>query len=237
MVVYMKDNIETKFLNFIPALNDYYINDIKINDSCFTRNRKTNPCMLLLQMFSQKGQTQHSELLNFYKDIDKPLDISTVGFYKARMNFNPEAIKLMSNDFIYQKMYDDEDESIVKLNGYIVTAIDGSDIILPNTFENQELYGQCKGVEGSNQPVLGKVSILYDCINKFILDSGIGRNKESERAFASTHLTTLKANLNNKTITTFDRGYYSARLMCQMIDNDQKFLFRLPAQSRRVEDW
>ena len=51
----------------------------------------------MLQMFAQKGKTQYSELVDYYKDIDKPLDISMVGFYKARMNFNPEAIRYMSN--------------------------------------------------------------------------------------------------------------------------------------------
>lgn len=61
------------------------------------------------------GKTQFSELTESYKDMDSNLDGSTVAFYKARMNFNPNAIKLMSKDFI-SDIYDKENENMVKLN-------------------------------------------------------------------------------------------------------------------------
>ena len=76
-------------------------------------------------MFGQKGKTQQAELLDFYKDIDRPLDILTVEFFQSRMKFNEGAVRLMSNDFITD-MYDKHDDSMVKLNDYLVTAIDGS---------------------------------------------------------------------------------------------------------------
>ena len=133
MVVYMKVNTISEVSDFLHSNFESYLDNIRgDNPTAFTRNRKVGPYPLLLQMFAQKGKTQFAELVDYYRDIDKPLDISIVGFYKARMNFNPEAIKLMSNDFIYQH-YDKYKETLVKLNGYYVTAIDGSDFILPSS--------------------------------------------------------------------------------------------------------
>lgn len=40
------------------------------NLSAFTRYRKVTPLPLLLQMFGQKGKTQHAELLDFYVKHD-----------------------------------------------------------------------------------------------------------------------------------------------------------------------
>jgi hypothetical protein len=76
-------------------------------------------------MFNQKGNTQTSELLDFYKEIYTNLAISAVAFYNARIKFNPEALRVMSNDFV-SEVYDEENESMGKLNGYLITAIDGS---------------------------------------------------------------------------------------------------------------
>ena len=226
----MKVNTISEIGNFLYSNFDSYLDNVRgDNPNVFTRNRKVGPLPLLLQMFTQKGKTQFSELVDYYKEIDKPLDISTVGFYKARMNFNPEAIKLMSNDFIYQH-YENYRETLVKLNGYYITAIDGSDIILPSTKENKENFGVGLGGKDSNIndcPAMGSISTLYDCINKLILDIEIQKYKYSEKDMAANHITELKKRNIGKTITIFDRGYFSFKLVNSMIENNQKFLFRL----------
>lgn len=179
----------------------------------------------MLQMFAQKGRFQFSELLNFYTDQRKPLDISTVAFYKARMKYNPKAIKLMMGDYM-SMIYEKNNKSLVKLNGYIVTAIDGSDIILPSTPENAEKYG-VHNPHAPLSPVMASISLLYDCINKLVIDTTVGPYKSSERDAASDHLKKAKTLLRQPTITTFDRGYFSMHLVDQLIDNKQKFVFRL----------
>jgi hypothetical protein len=213
--------------------NDFssYLKEIRgDNTKAFTRNRKISPYNLLLQMFAQKGKTQFSELINYYSDIEKPLDISTVGFYKARMNFNPEAIRKMSNDFI-NKHYKEFEETLVKLNGYYILAIDGSELVLPSSSENAEIYGRSyagnKACPQEDRPVLAKLSILYDCINHLALDSQLEGYKYGEKKLALRHLDCLQDNIRDKSIIIFDRGYYSIRLLDKMIDNNQKFLFRL----------
>src|SRR5699024_1355880 len=113
----------------------------------------------MLQMFAQKGHFQFSELLDFYTSQGQALDISTVGFYKARMNYNPNAIRLMMKDYL-SMIYENDDASLVKLNGYIVTAIDGSDIVLPSTEEKAEKYG-LHNRESNASPVMAKLVRLH----------------------------------------------------------------------------
>ena len=225
-------------VNSLVEMNDYLKNNFENcmdlirgdNKSSFTRTRKVKPLELMLQMFAQKGRTQYSELVDYYKDINKPLDISTVGFYKARMNFNPEAIRYMCNDFIsiHYKKYG---ESLVKLNSYYILAVDGSDITIPTTLENAEIYERShsgnKNCPQEDRPLLAKLSTLYDCINHLTLDSQLESYRFGEKKLALRHIEELNKNLNDKSIIIFDRGYYSIRLVDTMIENNQKFLFRL----------
>lgn len=84
-----------------------------------------------------------------------------------------------------------EDESMVKLSCCLITAIDGSDTIIPTMKENKVVFGKVKGT-AKNQPVIGIVSILYDCINLIVLDTQIDKLKYSEPAMATNHLPHLK---------------------------------------------
>lgn len=219
-----------EMMDFMGDIEDDYRAEIRgQNPSAFTRNRKVTPLPLLVQMLGQKGKTQQSELLDFYKDLGRPLDISAVGFFQSRMKFNEEAVRTMCNDFTTD-MYDKHDDVMVKLNGYLVTAIAGSKFILPSTQENEDRFGRFvpSGAQPENSPVMGMVSTLYDCINKIVLDVRVGGFRSSERELARAHLEIARENFRQKTITVFDRGYYSIRLVDQLQDAGQKYLFRLP---------
>ena len=221
----------TMFHEYILEAQTIYLEDIREgNPQAFTRKRKTTPYELMLQMFAQKGKTQFSELLNFYTDQGRRLDISTVAFYKARMNYNPKAIRLMMTDYL-SMVYKKNDDQVVKLKGYIVTAIDGSDIILPSSEENAKIYGTASNQPATTQPVMASVSTLYDCINKLVIDTSVGPYRSSERHSASQHLQVLQETLRQPTITVFDRGYFSMRLVDQLIHNEQKFVMRMNHQN------
>lgn len=107
----------TTFQEYIEEVQTIYLEDIREgNPQAFTRKRKTTPYTLMVQMFAQKGNSQFCELLNFYAAQGKSLDISTVSFYKAWMNYNPKAIRLMMNDYLTM-IYEENDDQLVKLNG------------------------------------------------------------------------------------------------------------------------
>lgn len=111
----------------------------------------------------------------------------------------------MMKDYM-SMIYENDDASLVKLNGYIVTAIDGSDIVLSSTEENAEKYG-VHSRDSAAGPVMAKLSLVYDCINKLVIDTCVGEYKHSERIFASL------------------------RLVDQMMDDGQKFVIRMDNRS------
>ena len=84
--------------------------------------------------------------------------------------------------------------------------------------------------EDTNTPAAGLLSTLYDCLNNTFLDVRFGPCNSSEKAFAKEHIEYYRNNYNQKAIFTFDRGYPSIRLITQLIEAGQYFLFRLPSK-------
>jgi len=220
----MIDNVVSIFSDFLDNDFDSYLDLIKNNSASFSRHRKVSVKQLFLQMLDRKGQSQWGDVMEFYKDINKKTDITEKGFYLARSKFNPEAIRVMGNDFI-ANVYDNYDDSMKKYKDCLLLAIDGSKVILPTTKENKKIFGFEK-IKDNNNPATGLLSTLYDCLNHTYLDSIFGPLNSSERDFASKHIETYRSNYNNKAIFTFDRGYPGIRLIDQIINNDQYFLFR-----------
>jgi len=79
-----------------------------------------------------------------------------------------------------------------------------------------------------HSPVMGMMSTLYDCVNKMVLDIQVDEFKASERELAKAHLEVAKENFRQKMVTIFDWGYDSIRLVDQLQESGQKYLFRLP---------
>lgn len=215
------------FLDYLPEALDFHLDLIRgDNLNAFTRVRKITVQKLVLQMMTRRGQSQWGELMDFYSAQNKEVDITENGFYYARKKLNPEAIRVMSNEFI-SNVYDSDKYPLKKYKDLYVLGIDGSRFILPNTKENEFIFG--RSMEG-NQPVQGLLSTLHDCLNSVKLDVLVGSLFDSERAHASRHIQHFCENYIGKAIFIFDRGYPSMRLIDQLIEAKQYFLFRIPTR-------
>ena len=214
-----------RFINYLPDAIDYHMDTIRgDNPNAFTRVYKVTVQDLVLQTITRRGRSQWGELMDFYDAQNKNVDITENGFYYARKKMNPEAIRLMSNEYI-ANIYDSDDFQFKKYKGLFVLGVDGSKFILPNTKENEMIFGKR---QAGNQPVEGILSTLHDCLNGTKLDVLVGSIFDSERTFASQHIQHYCDNYIDKAIFTFDRGYPSIRLIDQLIELKQCFLFRLP---------
>ena len=80
------------------------------------------------------------------------MPVTEKAFFMARRKLNPEAVRVMSNEFI-SRIYDNYDENINKWKGLVILGIDGSKITVPNTNENKERFGVQIGVS-DNQPAM-----------------------------------------------------------------------------------
>lgn len=127
------------FRRWRKKIQIYHLNKIDTirgnNRTAFTRHRKVSPESLLLQMLSQRGMAQRQEVKILFEDSGmSDIDISDVGFYKARMKYSPDAVKEMFEDFTDDETRIRKNE-MRKFKSFHVFAIDGSDLLLPSDTE------------------------------------------------------------------------------------------------------
>lgn len=230
-----KYNIKTLFKTILKDINIKYIDQIRgENPSFFIRNRKVSPRLIFLQMVSNTAKSFKNELENFYYNLSKPKDVSTWGFTKQRLKFSPKSILTIAQDYL--KSFYDKSGRAIKLLDYYVFAIDGSDFTVPSTEENKRVFGIHKGPKGTH-PAMGKLSTIYDCLNKMIIDIQVNIYKYAESKSAEANLNEMRNLFGQakKKIIIFDRGYPSIKLIMNLLDYKEKFLFRLKSSDFKIE--
>lgn len=198
-----------------------------IKDSHFTRNRKLPLHQLLLSILSRKGRTLTMEIRSFIKSIKSKISISKPGYLKQRQKLNPEVFLELS-DFHVRNFYQDT-TMVQRLKGYLILAVDGSSVNVPNTLQNVELYGNASHKNAKPQAQLG-ISCLFDVLNKMIIDCTINKWKFSERNQALLHIDKCNSITGEKPrIVIFDRGYPSGEFFIDLMERNESFLIRIGA--------
>ena len=194
----------------------------------FTRNRKlTFPVMIVL-LLNFLTRTMQIELDDFFANV---LDASTdsvtkQAFFKARKNILPDAFKelfLMTRDMVLNK------NKIKRHKGYRILAIDGSELTLQRTRDNQEIFAQGNG--SAKNKTNAEISLLYDVISGYVIDAQIGSIGVNERDYAKKNLTYFSSICDEKDIIIFDRGYPSREMIAVLTGMGCKYLMRLPDSS------
>lgn len=94
------------------------------------------------------------------------------------------------------------DRVVRRWHGWRLLAIDGSTAVLPRSQEVLAWFGV--GDEAQRTPcVLGRVSTLYDVLNRIIVEGHLAPYRVGEHALAVEHLGQLRAD----DLVLFDRGY------------------------------
>ena len=196
--------------------------------TAFTRNRKlTFPVMIVL-LLNFLTRTMQIELDDFFANV---LDASTdsvtkQAFFKARKNILPDAFKelfLMTRDMVLNK------KKIKRHKGYRILAIDGSELTLQRTRDNQEIFAQGNG--SAKNKTNAEISLLYDVISGYVIDAQIGSIRVNERDYAKKNLTYFSSICDEKDIVIFDRGYPSRDMIAVLTGMGCKYLMRLPDSS------
>ena len=168
------------------------------------------------------------ELDDFFANV---LDASTdsvtkQAFFKARKNILPDAFKelfLMTRDMVLNK------KKIKRHKGYRILAIDGSELTLQRTRDNQEIFAQGNG--SAKNKTNAEISLLYDVISGYVIDAQIGSIGVNERDYAKKNLTYFSSICDEKDIVIFDRGYPSRDMIAVLTGMGCKYLMRLPDSS------
>ena len=194
--------------------------------TAFTRNRKlTFPVMIVL-LLNFLTRTMQIELDDFFANV---LDASTdsvtkQAFFKARKNILPDAFKelfLMTRDLVLNK------NKIKRHKGYRILAIDGSELTLQRTRDNQEIFAQGNG--SAKNKTNAEISLLYDVISGYVIDAQIGSIGVNEREYAKKNLAYFSSICDEKDIVIFDRGYPSRDMIATLTGMGCKYLMRLQA--------
>ena len=182
---------------------------------------------LLLFMINRVSKTTSVELFDFFNHRNPEKQITKQALSKAREHLSPDVfIKL--NEIYVDTFYEYEDECETH-KGYLVFAMDGTGLNIPNSKENQEYFGFSTNQIGRSQKPLANCSILYDIMNGIIVNGVISPYRVSEQAMAEEQIRFIKSLSElkkKKIIILFDRIYSSVKLMSLLRENNIDFIMR-----------
>lgn len=200
-----------------------FVEEHKLSITAFLRYRLLPFPVIFLFILNLLRKSIPKELNSFSKDLNTTKTTRSA-ITQARTKISPQAfIKL--NDVLVEEFYKDND--YLTYQGFILLAIDGSTLQLPNSPAVLEKYG-CMTNNTTEVMPGARISILYDVLNDIILNACIKPYKSDEREMAIEHFEALKSlNIDLKRfLVIFDRGYPSIALMYYLSRNGINFLIR-----------
>lgn len=209
----------------------------KISD--FTRERKQNFSSLILLMLNNLQKSLSIEIDNFITHLTQKLsnqkveDFTKSAFVQNRNKLKPEVFKDLFNR-ITLFFYDENNQADIKtFHGKRVLAVDGSTVNLPDTSLLKEIFGESKN-QTQTSVCQARISVIYDVLNKLILDATIGNLSVGERELARPHFEYIKPN----DLIIYDRGYPSYNFVYQHLELGCDYLFRVKINhSKAVEEF
>lgn len=196
------------------------MNQNRVSEKCFTRNRKLPFTSLVIFMLNIIKQTLQKELTNFMKLISKKdKNITKSAFSQSRMKLKPEAF-IELNDVLVEEFY--TDNIIKKWKGFRLLSMDGTKLNLPFAEDILNEFGDSTNQSGHKTPT-AQASTCFDLLNEIILDAQIEHNNTSEYISALKHMEKVR----NGDLLIFDRGYGAMWLFYYLLSNKIDFLFRV----------
>lgn len=142
-------------------------------------------------------------------------------FVQARRKIKPEVFKQLSS-ILLEEFYTDNDDAIQLWKGFRMLAVDSTRITLPITTELKSIYGVTKN-QSDSHIVQARCSVLFDVLNKYVLDGVLASPEIGERDLALGHLPYC----NSNDLLIYDRGYPSYNFIHQHIEKNINFLMRV----------
>ena len=196
----------------------------RLNPKVFTRNRKMNfedYCWFIL---NKRGITLKMEIENYIEKTNKE-KISESAICQQRKNLNPLVFKKLNNSYV-KNIY--ESENITTVKGYLVLAIDGTDLEIPNVEQLKKEYGEAKNRKENRTTAKATASCVYDTLNDIMLTANISKYKTSERELAKIGIEEILEIIEKRqVIIILDRAYPSIELMNYLELVGLKYLIRM----------
>lgn len=201
-----------------------FIDEAKTKASFFSRPTR---CKLTFQMLvsfllTAAKKSIQVEMNLFLSEVSAMcLSYSKQAFSKRRNCVKWEAIQRIYQEATMQ-FYEKADYET--FHGYLLAAVDGSKLNLPDSEELRTSFGEQR-TEGSAQNQ-ALASCAFDVLNEIYLDAILAPCKSNERTLAMQHIENMKKYPFDKVLYIFDRGYPSSELIQTILDNNGYYLFR-----------
>lgn len=179
-----------------------------MNTRDFTRYRKQSFAGTLLLLINLLRKSLCIEIVSFVDYLTKELHQVNLGYFtksafvQSRKKISPEVFNhlscLLVNEFYEDNLW------VKRFKGYRLLAVDSSVINLPKKVGLETIYGKSQRQAG-DYLVQGRLSILYDVLNRFAIDSSLAPVNTGERKMALSHLEAIK----QTDLIIYDRGYPS----------------------------
>ena len=216
-------------------MSDNFLNTSRESKKYFTRKRKMPFFELIKFILNFRTKSTQAELNIYYdnKNIKIPQKCT---FFKARLKLKAEAflgiLEKMVNLFYEVKTL------IKKWKGYRLVASDMSCFTIPLTgsekFDKEliDYFGEAKSKKGGVKVIQGNGQILYDPLNKFIIDGILTTKSTSERKILSKQI----KKLGKGDLLLLDRGFPAAWLFALLKGEGIHFVARVKNKFSKKTD-
>ncbi|GHV23191.1 hypothetical protein FACS1894174_08740 [Bacteroidia bacterium] len=188
----------------------------------FTRQRDLPFSMVVLMIMNLMKRSLSIEIQSFFSHLGIVSRVTKSAFCLQRRKLKAQFFEAWNKELV-TSYYIHYREKAKRWKGFILLAIDGTTLSLPDTEELRILYGSSANQYGS-QSVTARSSLLYDVLNGLILSGSLDHFTEPERSVAIR----LLENIPEESLITFDRGYPGFSLLYLLIHRQQcKFVMRV----------
>lgn len=210
------------------------ISNYKVNEQDFPRKRKQSFDQVLLFMLNLLRKSMAIEINNFLEYLNSKLDFQKIesftssAFVQKRKKIKPEVFNHLSS-VITDNYYVQGNQNIKRFKDFRVLAVDGSKITLLFTEQLKMSFGESKN-QTNTSIVQARSSVLYDVLNRLVLDSVLENIKTGERELALSH----KGHWKEGDLIIYDRGYPSYDFKYEHIKAGINYLIRVQKNHSKI---
>ncbi|MDR1818881.1 MAG: IS4 family transposase [Methanobrevibacter sp.] len=205
-----------------------------MHEKDFTHESSLNFVNLILIHLNKHGLTNHMELRNFFKKIKK-LKVTKQAFSQSKEKLKPEAFKNLNNQLL-KRFYSSKD--VKKFKKHVIISGDGSKSVLPNHKSLGKVFGGIVNKFKELTSVAVNLTTLHDCLNDMTLDLELDKYKTSEQELMyrnMDNILSLEFIKGLKKIFIYDRGFPSLKFFNYLIEENEKFIFRIKKSAYKKE--
>ena len=212
-------------INKALATKDF-INNHKDQPKDFTRDRVLKFVVIFMIILRNSAKSLQLALNELFTQGIIPSVVTSSAYVQARKKFKYTAFVELNERII--RIYYSDDE-IKRWKGYRCLGVDGSKIILPNTQEMREEFGEIKIKNQVMEESYASATFecCYDVLNHIAIDCKLARGHSYEVDLACDMLDAATKN----DLLIYDRGYASYAFLARLVSQNKNYIIRCPKNS------